>query len=92
MRQCQWRLMLCSFLFPAVSFGNTTPSTDEADADNGKMEYNASFIQGINVDVSDYSYGNPVPEGTYTTDVIINSNNRGKRSIPFKNIKNKGLS
>lgn len=88
MRQCQWRLMLCSFLFPAVSFGNTTPSTDEADADNGKMEYNASFIQGINVDVSDYSYGNPVPEGTYTTDVIINSNNRGKHSIPFKNIKN----
>ncbi|MGJ3350144.1 fimbria/pilus outer membrane usher protein [Morganella sp. Je.2.23] len=88
MRQYQWRLMLCSFLFPAVSFGNITPSADEAGTDNEKVEYNAGFIQGLNVDVSDYSYGNPVPEGTYTTDVIINGNNRGKRSIPFKNIKN----
>ncbi|WP_341268841.1 fimbria/pilus outer membrane usher protein [Morganella morganii] len=52
------------------------------------MEYNAGFIQGLNVDVADYSYGNPVPEGTYTVDVILNENNRGKRSIIFKNISN----
>ncbi|HGY3148502.1 TPA: fimbria/pilus outer membrane usher protein [Morganella morganii] len=52
------------------------------------MEYNAGFIQGLNVDVADYSYGNPVPEGTYTVDLILNDNNRGKRSIIFKNITN----
>lgn len=80
--------MLCSFLFPAVSFGNTSSLTDETSADDNKMEYNAGFIQGLNVDVADYSYGNPVPEGTYTVDVILNENNRGKRSIIFKNISN----
>lgn len=79
--------MLCSFLFPAVSFGNTTLLADENSSDD-KIEYNAGFIQGLNVDVSDYSYGNPVPEGTYTVDVILNDNNRGKRSIFFKNITN----
>ncbi len=88
MRQRQWRLMLCSFLFPAVSFGSTTSLTDENSAGNGKMDYNASFIQGLDVDVSDYRYGNPVPEGTYTVDVVINENNRGKRSIVFRNISN----
>lgn len=79
--------MLCSFLFPAVSFGNADLLSDENNSEN-KVEYNAGFIQGLNVDVSDYSYGNPVPEGTYTVDVILNGNNRGKRSIPFKNITN----
>ncbi len=79
--------MLCSFLFPAVSFSNTTLLADENSSDD-KIEYNAGFIQGLNVDVSDYSYGNPVPEGTYTVDVILNDNNRGKRSIFFKNITN----
>lgn len=88
MRQRQWRLMLCSFLFPAVSFGSTTSLTDENSAGDGKMDYNASFIQGLDVDVSDYRYGNPVPEGTYTVDVVINENNRGKRSIVFRNISN----
>lgn len=88
MRQCQWRLMLCSFLFPAVSFGNTASLADENSVDNGKMEYNSGFIQGMDVDVADYSYGNPVPEGTYTVDLIVNDNNRGKRSITFKNITN----
>ena len=88
MRQRQWRLMLCSFLFPAVSFGSTTSLADENSAGDGKMDYNASFIQGLDVDVSDYRYGNPVPEGTYTVDVVINENNRGKRSIVFRNISN----
>ncbi|HDF2344363.1 TPA: fimbrial biogenesis outer membrane usher protein [Morganella morganii] len=88
MRQHQWRLMLCSFLFPAVSFGNTALLADENNSYDNKVEYNSDFIQGLNIDVSDYSYGNPVPEGTYTVDVILNDNNRGKRSILFKNITN----
>lgn len=88
MRQCQWRLMLCSFLFPAVSLGNTASLTGGNSENNEKMEYNTGFIQGIDVDVADYSYGNPVPEGNYTVDVIINENNRGKRSVAFKNVTN----
>lgn len=88
MRQFQWRLMLCSFLFPAVSYGNTALLTDENGTGEGKIEYNAGFIQGLNVDVSDYSYGNPVPEGNYTVNLVINENNRGKYNVFFKNIKN----
>ncbi|MEM8325881.1 FimD/PapC N-terminal domain-containing protein, partial [Morganella morganii] len=88
MRRFQWRLILCSFLFPAVSFGNTALLTDENGTGEEKIEYNASFIQGLNVDVSDYSYGNPVPEGNYTVNLVINENNRGKYNVFFKNIKN----
>ncbi|WP_195430489.1 fimbria/pilus outer membrane usher protein [Morganella morganii] len=88
MRQRQWRLMLCSFLFPAISFGNTTPSADDTSAENDKVDYNSGFIQGLDIDVADYSYGNPVPEGTYTVELMLNGSNRGKHSIPFKNITN----
>lgn len=87
MRQSQWRLMLYSFLFPAVSFGNTTSLTG-GKSDNEKIEYNASFIQGLDVDIDDYSYGNPIPEGNYTAELVLNDVNRGKQSVLFKNNEN----
>ena len=81
------KIVMSLLFFPVVVFGETGNSSPESavDAvDNAGVNYNAGFIQGMSVDLAEYAYGNPVPEGVYTVTVLVNEINRGKQSISFK--------
>lgn len=48
-----------------------------------EVEYNASFIHGNGVDVTQYEKGNPVLPGKHTVVAIVNGENRGRHDIEF---------
>ncbi|PVZ81824.1 fimbrial biogenesis outer membrane usher protein [Serratia sp. S1B] len=53
------------------------------------MEYNAEFIHGTAVDVSQFSEGNPVVPGIYSLNVLVNGEPRGRRDVQFVAIEGK---
>ena len=79
------KIVMSLLFFPMAVLGETTSSSSpESNTDNVGIDYNAGFIQGMSVDLAEYAYGNPVPEGVYTVTVLVNEINRGKQSISFK--------
>ncbi|WP_330982375.1 MULTISPECIES: fimbria/pilus outer membrane usher protein [Enterobacterales] len=53
------------------------------------MDYNADFIHGAGIDVSQFSEGNPVSPGVYSLNVMVNGERRGRYDISFKAVKGK---
>lgn len=47
------------------------------------VEYNAGFVHGSGIDVSQYEKGNLVTPGVHTVTAIVNGDNRGKHDINF---------
>ncbi|HCM62017.1 MAG TPA: fimbrial biogenesis outer membrane usher protein [Morganella sp. (in: Bacteria)] len=78
------KIVMSLLFFPMVVLGETGNSSPGNNADNAGINYNASFIQGMSVDLAEYAYGNPVPEGVYTVTILVNEINRGKQSVSFK--------
>lgn len=54
---------------------------------NEYAEFDASFLQGFSsaehIDISRFSYGNPIPEGQYLADVYLNGKLRGRINLQF---------
>lgn len=53
---------------------------------NNFAEFDAGFLSGNakeTIDISRFSYGNPVPPGSYLTDVFLNSEFRGRINVQF---------
>ena len=67
-------------LLPFRSWAEAKPN---ASAPPERMEYNAGFIHGGAVDVSQFSEGNPVAPGTYSVVVKVNGESRGRRDVQF---------
>ncbi|MFH8136206.1 fimbria/pilus outer membrane usher protein [Pantoea osteomyelitidis] len=63
---------------------NGKPSSETA------VEYNASFIRGVDIDLSRFSQGNPVDPGTYPVLVRLNQASQGHYRVKFVAEKNGG--
>ncbi|MGE9551472.1 fimbria/pilus outer membrane usher protein [Erwinia amylovora] len=77
----------CSLLL--INEGDAEPSVNDVLSDikePANIQYDASFIHGAAIDVSQFAEGNPVLAGTYSVDVIVNNQNRGKHVIAFRNL------
>lgn len=48
------------------------------------IEFDKSFLNGMSVDLSSFSDGNPIPAGMFNITVIINNKEYGKYDILFK--------
>ena len=47
------------------------------------VEYNASFIRGVDIDISRFSQGNPVDPGSYPVLIRLNQKSRGNYMVKF---------
>lgn len=56
---------------------------------NKHIEFDSSFLNGISVDLSNFSDGNPIPPGLFSVDIIINNKQYGKYDILFKKVAGK---
>lgn len=63
---------------PVQVDANKTPASAPSD-----VEYNAGFVHGTGIDVSQYEKGNVIAPGTHTVTVIVNRENRGLHDINF---------
>lgn len=56
-------------------------------------EFDAGFLRGGKdkeaIDISRFSYGNPIPAGDYVADVYLNNQLRGRINLQFAEIPNK---
>ncbi len=70
--------------FLAALFTLSPAPSSAADASGSQVEFNPAFLHdGSQVDVSQFSHGNPVLPGEYLVDLQINSKWVGRASIRF---------
>lgn len=60
-----------------ISTSNGTSASETS------IEYNASFIRGVDIDLSRFSQGNPVDAGTYPVLIRLNQISRGNYMVRF---------
>lgn len=67
------RSLLCTTIYIALQSSVMTEEAPSVPADD--IEFNDQFLfsTGDNIDVSRFSKGNPVPPGTYKTQILLNS-------------------
>jgi outer membrane usher protein len=67
----------------AAGLPSTTESAQSIPDEEEKVEFDSAFFTDSGVDVSRYSYGNPVLTGKYRTAVMVNDKLRGQFEINF---------
>lgn len=78
-----FKMKRLSLLIAASSYVGLTPSYA---ATNEDIQFNSSFLRS-DVDVSQFSKGNPVKPGTYVVDLIVNDRWKGRYSVDFVSTK-----
>lgn len=75
----------CAALIAPASLAAQLPNheSEKSSATPESVKYNAGFIHGGEVDVSQFSEGNPVAEGVYPVTVQVNGVSRGRHDIHF---------
>lgn len=79
---------LACALLPAHR-GWSQETSDSSASTSDKVEYNADFIHGSGIDVSQFSEGNPIAPGVYSLNVLVNGEIRGRYDIKFISLDNK---
>lgn len=65
-------------------------SVQVAFADTDDVQFNSDFLRSA-IDVSNYSRGNPVPQGQYHVDLYVNDKWKGRGEVKFENDKSNTL-
>ncbi|CDZ86487.1 putative outer membrane usher protein [Citrobacter koseri] len=65
-------------------------SVQVAFAENDEVQFNSDFLRSA-IDVSNYSQGNPVPQGQYNVDLYVNDKWRGRGEVKFENDKSNAV-
>ena len=65
-------------------------SVQVAFADTDDVQFNSDFLRSA-IDVSNYSRGNPVPQGQYHVDLYVNDKWKGRGEVKFENDKSNPL-
>lgn len=66
-----------------AAFPSTTEPAQPTPDEDEKVEFDSAFFADSGVDVSRYSYGNPILVGKYRTAVLVNDKLRGQFEINF---------
>lgn len=75
--------IVCVVVAPVCRAETLVSSTENVITESAAIEFNPSFMHGAAVDVSRFDRGNFVSPGDYPVTVIVNNQNRGKRTVHF---------